>query len=273
MKKLIFFPLLSASLLFFLFLSAPSFAAEVQPPTKSGPPSIRLRPKTAEGSSSEGLLAPDTDIIDAPTSAALDYESYAAKSRFDREGGLLQYVSFGVFQGVNLGASLAVDSLVGDTRTVRVRAPNAQVKWRFYDGDRWIPSVAVGYDGQGYDYDKVAKRYNERQRGFFIAASQELGLPGLTLHPSMNVSDFDTNAVYGSLPLSWNIEDRVLAMAEWDNINNFRDSRFNSGLRVYVTPHFQIDFDVRAIGQGGHFTNGDARGPERIVQLRYSNSF
>ena len=67
--------------------------------------------------------------------------------------------------------------------------------------------------------------------------------------------------------------DKVQPMIEWDNINNWSDSRFNAGLRAFVTPHFSIDFAVRGIGQGGWYPNGDRRGRERVVQLRYSNNF
>jgi hypothetical protein len=238
--------------------------------------SVKITPKEQAGAAAPreiGLLAPDTDNIDTPTTAVLDYGGYASRSRFYAKGGLLQYVNFGVFQSLNLGASLTMDGLIGDDRTVRLRAPNAQVKYRFYGGDRGFPSWAVGYDGQGYNYNSVTRRYNHRQRGFFIVASQELGLPGLMVHPSMNISDFDTNSFFGALPFSANIQDKVSLMLEWDNINNFDESRVNGGLRAYITPNFHLDFAVRSIGQGGRFSNGDSRGPERIVQLRYSGNF
>lgn len=258
-----------------LLAAGPALAADApSQPAPEKPRPFKIHPKNEESSSTGGeLVSPDVDVIDAPTTAVIDYGGYSARSRFYRAGGLLQYVSFGVFQGVNLGASMAVDGLIGDSKMVRARAPAAQVKWRFYDGDRNIPSFALGYDGQGYSYNQDDHRYNNRQRGFYVVGSQELGLPGLMLHPSFNVSDFDSNAVFGSLPLTYNIKDKVLLMTEWDNIANFSDSRFNAGLRVYVTPKFDIDFAVRAIGQGGHYPNGDSRGPERIVQLKYTASF
>jgi hypothetical protein len=254
-------------------LSVPVLAAD---PPKPADASVKIKPKErprGEASESGSLLAPDTDNIDAPTAAVLDYGGYSSRTRFYAKGGLLEYVNFGVFQSLNLGASLTVDGLVGDDRTVRMRAPNAQVKYRFYDGDRAIPAFAVGYDGQGYAYNNTDKRYNHRQRGFYVVGTQELGLPGFEVHPSINISDFDTNSFFGSIPLSYNIRDKAKIMAEWDNINDFSGSRFNAGLRAYVTPHFHVDFAVRGIGQGGRFGNGDSRGPERIVQLRYSGNF
>jgi hypothetical protein len=261
-------------------LSAPVFAAD--PPSSSTKPdsAVKIKPKTSKASSSSeggessgGLLQPDINNIDAPTSAVLDYGGYSSMSRFYSRGGILEYVDFGIFQGLNLGGSLAMDGIVGNERNVRLRAPNVQVKYRFYDGDRWLPSAAVGYDGQGYDYNSVEKRYNNRQRGFYVVATQETGLPGLEVHPSLNVSDFDTNAIFGSIPVSYNIRDKVSLMLEWDNINNFNDSRLNAGVRVYMTQHFHLDFGVRRIGQGGVYPNGDNRGSERIVQIRYTGNF
>lgn len=266
---------LSALLLLQAF-AAPAGAADAPSgPAPSKPFSFKIRPKSRskESAVSTGLLAPEPDVIDAPTSAVLDYGGYAARSRFFSQGGLLQYAAFGVFQGLNLGGSLNVDGLIGSGQSVHVRAPNVQVKWRFYDGDRLLPSLAVGFDGQGYLYNQISHRYNERQRGFYLVGTEELGLPGLEAHPSINISDTDTNAIGAAIPLTYNIRDKVLVMFEWDNINNFLDSRVNSGLRFYVTPHFTVDFDVRSIGQGGSFSDNASRGPERIVQLKYSANF
>lgn len=259
------------ALLSFLLVASPVLAAD--PPTPGG---VKIKPKQEREprqSSGGGLLAPDTLNFDTPTAAVLDYGGYSARTRFYAKGGMLQYVDFGVFQSLNLGASLTIDGLVGDDRTVRMRAPSVQVKYRFYDGDRMIPAFAVGFDGQGFNYNNSDKRYNARQRGFYVVGSQELGVSGLEIHPSMNISDFDTNAFFGAIPLSYNIRDKAKVILEWDNINNFRDSRLNTGLRAYVTPHFHVDFAIRGIGQGGNFGNGDSRGPERIVQLRYSGNF
>lgn len=262
----------------FLF-SSPLLAAESEMPASGSEtpsteaPKIRAKRSKSSGDGGSGLLQPDVSVIDAPTTAVLDYGGYSANSRFFAGGGLLQYISFGVFQGLNLGGSLTVDGLVGNERHVRVRHPAVQIKWRFYDGDRSLPSLALGFDAQGWLYSQQDKRYNQRQRGFYVVATQELGLPGFQAHPSIHISDFDSNSFGGAIPLSYNIKDKVSLHLEWDNINNFLDSRLNSGVRVYVTQRFHLDFAVRGIGQGGHFADGTPRGPERIVGIRYSGNF
>ncbi len=252
-----------------LFLGTAGLRAEE--PTTSA---VKIKPKASvTRSARSGGVQPDTDVIDAPTTAVLDNYGYSARSRFYSRGGILEYLSFGVYPGINLGASAAVDGLIGDERRVRMRAPTAQVKYRFYEGDKDMPAFAVGFDGQGYSYNAGDRRFNQRQRGFYVVATKELGLPGLQLHPSFNISDFDSNGIFGSLPLSINIKDKASILVEWDNINNWSDSRLNMGLRAYLTQNFHVDFAVRAIGAGGSYGDGGPKGPERVVQLKYSNSF
>jgi len=271
LRRLLVIPLALA-----LGLPGRGFAAPTPEPPEGLQP-IKIKPKKfptpAERAGRGALNAPEASLVDAPSAAVLDYGGYSAQTRFYARGGVLEYVSFGVYPRLNLGASLAVNGLIGDERTVRARPPEVQVKYRFYDGDRYIPAFAVGFDGQGYGYSPTEKRYHQRQRGFYVVGTQELGLPGLQAHPSFNISDVDSNSIFGSIPLSYNIQDKATVLCEWDNISNFGNSRVNSGLRVHLTPNLHVDFAVRAIGQGGWFTDGDPRGPERIVQLKYSGNF
>ena len=253
-----------------LLLALLSASARAENGTVSSP---RIRSKRAAAPASDSALQPDTEIVDAPTTGVLDYRGYSSRSRFYAQGGVLEYLSFGVYPGVNIGASMAGDGLIGDEKNVRMRAPTAQVKYRFYEGDQELPSLGMGYDGQGYRYNAASKRFNQRQRGFYVVATEEIGVPGFQVHPSFNISDFDSNAIFGSIPLTFNIRDKVELLAEWDNIANWSDSRFNAGLRFFLTEHFHVDFAVRAIGAGGLFSDGSPRGPDRIVQLKYSNSF
>ncbi|MDD5655789.1 MAG: hypothetical protein PHF00_00845 [Elusimicrobia bacterium] len=271
-----------------LALSSPALGAAAEPeaassegaaaPVREEGTPVKIKPKSRfsfprQERGGGGLVAPETSVIDAPTAAVLDYGGYSARTRFYSQGGLLQYVSFGVYPRLNLGASLSINGLIGDERTVRARPPEVQVKYRFFDGDRSLPALMAGYDGQGFRYSRVERRYHERQRGFFLGATQELGAPGLQVHPSFNISDFDSNAIFGALPFSYLIRDKATVLFEWDNISNFYDSRINSGLRVHLTPNFSFDFSVRDIGKGGWFADGDPRGPERVVQLKYSGNF
>ena len=254
-----------------LLLASAAFA---QPDTVDSPKIRPVHRRPSYSSASDGgAIQPDVDVIDAPTSGVLDYRGYSSRSRFYSRGGILEYLSFGVYPGVNIGASASVDGLIGDEKHVRLRAPTAQVKYRFFEGDEVLPSMAVGYDGQGYRYNVGDKRYNERQRGFYVVGTKEVGTPGLQIHPSLNISDFNSNAIFGSLPLTLNIRDKAEFLLEWDNIANWSDSRLNLGLRAFLTQNFHVDFAVRSLGRGGEYSDGSPKGTERIVQLKYSNSF
>ncbi|MBI4387199.1 MAG: hypothetical protein HY551_07440 [Elusimicrobia bacterium] len=220
-----------------------------------------------------GLLQPDIELVDLPTAGVLDYGGYSARTRFYSNGGVVGWANFGIFQRLNIGTSLNVDKLIGTGTPVQITRPDLQVKFRFYDGDRVIPAFAIGFDGQGYLYNRQDLKYNQRQRGLYVIGSQEIGLPGLQAHGGANISDFNSNAIFGAMGLSVNIEDRVLLMAEWDNIQNYVDSRFNSGIRFYISPAFHLDFAVRGIGQSGDYPNGVSRGPERVAMFKYTGNF
>jgi hypothetical protein len=219
------------------------------------------------------LITPDTELIDMPTASVLDLGGFYSKTRFFSSGGVLEFLAFGVYPRVNLGASINGDRVIGTSDPMRIRRPELQFKFRFFDGDRLLPAIALGFDSQGWLYSQPIKDYNQQERGFYMIGSQEIGVPGLQLHMGWSISDFDQNDIGGMIASSWNIQDKVLVMMEWDNINSFVKSRLNAGTRFYVTPNFNIEFSLRGIGQGGRFSNGVKRGPERIAQFKYTGNF
>lgn len=214
---------------------------------------------------------PLTHVVDAPTAHALDYGGFSVRNRFFAGGGLLTWLQFGVFQRLTLGASMALDRIVGNGDNVRVNRPEIQAHIRFFDGDRWLPAFAVGFDGQGMFYDRNGKVYLERSRGLYLVASRELFLPGLQFHPGVNIADFDGEQFSGFAGVTWTMGQRVSALFEADNLG--KDNRLNAGLRFHVTPFFWVDAIAREIGKDSSFTNNTARKMERVVQLKYIGSF
>lgn len=226
------------------------------------------------GDKGEAPVLPDVEMIDVPTAGILDYYGFMFKTRFYSAGGVLGALNFGVLERLNLGASMSVDRLVGSDSPIKMRRPEIQVRFRFYDGGYYIPALALGYDGQGYYYDSDAKKYMEKGRGLYLTGSKEIGVPGLALHGGFNVPDFDNNYLFGFLGLNYTLEEKVAFMAEYDNLFHTDDpSRLNLGTRIYVTPYFQLDLALRGLGRSGEFSNGAARNTERIVQMRYNTSF
>ena len=222
----------------------------------------------------EGVVVPDVEMIDIPTAGILDYYGFMVKTRFYSGGGVLGGLNFGVLERLNLGAAMTIDRLVGSDSAVKMRKPEIQVKFRFYDGGYYIPAAAVGYDGQGYYYNPGDKKYLEKGKGLYLVGSKEIGVPGLSLHGGFNVPDFDNNYLFGFLGMNYTLEDKIAFMLEYDSMFHSDDpSRFNAGTRVYITPYFQLDLGVREIGRNGKFANGFPRKAERIVQMRYNTSF
>ena len=228
----------------------------------------------AEKSKNENMVLPDTELIDAPTAGILDQYGFMIKTRFYSGGGVMGLLNFGVQERLNLGASMAVDRLLGDYSSVKMRRPEIRVKFRFYDGGYYIPAFAVGYEGQGYHYDQASKKYMEKGKGLYLAGSKEIGIPNLMAHGGFNISDFDKNYILGFIGASYTMEDKVSFLVEYDNLFHSTDpSRLNVGARVYITPYFQLDLAVRELGKNSLYSNGDTRKPERIVQMRYNTNF
>ncbi|MFA5161258.1 MAG: hypothetical protein WC421_03345 [Elusimicrobiales bacterium] len=235
---------------------------------------MRKLPKAVSDSSGGGqALAADTSLIDIPTAGTLDYYGLLNKTRFFSGGNLLDEVSFGVLPQLNLGVSAVLENFIGTGTSVRLERPAIQAKYRFYDGSALFPALAVGYDGQGYYYDRSTDKFLEKERGLYLAGTKSVFSKWFQLHPGVNLSDFQSNSIYLSLAASFTVEDTFALMGEWDNIQRFDQSRINAGARFYVSPFFQIDFALRDIGKNAQLADGSVQRLERVVQLRYVTSF
>lgn len=229
--------------------------------------------KKRHSSQRSGVVETSTDLIDVPTAGVLDYYGLLVRARAYSGGGVLTGVGFGVLPRLNLGATISAEHLIGTSNDVRLVRPEIQAKYRVYDGARYIPALAFGYDGQGNYYSRSESKYIEEARGLYLVGSQEILFPNLFIHPGINVSSFDNNGVYGFIGLNYTIEDSFSLMLEWDAVQRFDESRFNAGGRFFITPFFHLDLAVREIGKNTTFKDGEPNKPERIVQLRYTTSF
>ena len=206
-----------------------------------------------------------TELIDVPTAEALDHYGFSTSFRFYTGGGMLTKASFGVFPRLNVGFGLDAEGFIGN-EAADFNKPTLNVRLRFFDGQRNLPALALGFDGQGLFYDDAADEYSQREKGLFLVGSGEIFTPGLSLHGGGNMYDFKDDYVYGFLGLNYLYEDRVGVTVEWDNIRIMRDSRLNVGGRLYVTPSFAVEFAGRDLA-------GPDRRAERIVRLVYSGGF
>jgi hypothetical protein len=209
--------------------------------------------------------AETTCVIDTLNTGMLDYSAYDLNFRLYKDGGILTRLNFGVFKIVNLGVGWEVSRVIGD-QNITVSPPALYLKIRPFAGDMLLPSIAFGYDGQGYFFDKDTNKFLQREKGIFFVVGRELFIPGLDLNLGADMSDFRTNTMYGFANLTFNVEDKLLLLTEYDDINYLPQSRLNIGLRMAIADNLSIDLTGRDIGAAG-------RNAERSVRINYSGKF
>jgi|GEM_PF-531918 len=241
-------------------LLIPLFLGAENPPVKAG----RIRP-----------IYPITiySIIDSPNAEVADYGSFAFSTRFFSKGGILPSLSFGVFQRLMLGATLEMENYIGND-SVDLQEPKLQIKFRAYDGSQSLPAIAIGYDGQGYHFDKATKKYAEQERGLYAVFTQEILLRGLETSAGLNISDFNTDQIRLFINSSLVVSGAVGLFLEYDNVQNLKYNRFNAGTTLFMSPSVQMGFHVRDIFHGDHYKNSSLeRTSERIIDIRYMTNF
>jgi hypothetical protein len=209
--------------------------------------------------------APVVELIDVPTAEVLDRYGFNTSFRFYSDGGMLAKTYFGVFPRLNVGFGLDAEGFVGN-EAVDLNKPTLNVRFRFYDGQRNLPALALGYDGQGLFYNDETDKYNQREKGLYLVGSGEVFVPDLSLHAGANIYDFSNDHVYGFAGLRYVYKDLLGVTGEWDNIRNGRDSRLNLGGTWWMTPSFALELAGRDLGAAG-------RRAERIVRLSYTGGF
>jgi hypothetical protein len=204
-------------------------------------------------------------IIDIPTADVTDYSSYDLNFRLYGTGGILSKMVFGVFKPINIGVSWDTDKVIG-SQSVDVRPPAIHFKARIYAGGLYIPQMAIGYDGQGYgSYDKNTDKYFYREKGIYLAMTREIFVPGLELTFGANIYDFDKQGIFEFIGFTYNLEDKIMLLSEYDNIHKTPENRANVGLRLNISESIAIDLAGRNI-----FKKDLA---ERVLVIKYKGNF
>ena len=219
-------------------------------------------------------ISTETMILDVPTAEVFDRYQASFLTRAYDHGTVMESIDFGVYPRYNIGVSLAIDNWIGSSHSVKVLNPDFQAKWKLYDGNLYLPAIAIGYDGRryGYGYEQNtreyrhgSKHYLDDRKGGYVTLTREIFVPGLALTGGLNISDFDWDELYMFTGLYYKILPQINLLTEWDNIRNIRDSRLNMGVRFYLHPSLALDAAFRRIGRGDE--------SERILQLRYVTTF
>ena len=221
-----------------------------------------LLPLTA--AAQEDFIA-ETLVIDVPTASALDKYQASLATRAYANGSIMESLDFGVLPQLNIGMSLAMYELLGNSGDVKILTPDFQAKWKLFDGNLYFPAIAIGYDGRRYGYIRPTKEYLDDRKGGYLTMTREIIIPGLYTTLGVNLSDFDHHDVFFFLGTSLHLTPWATLLGEWDNVSTIRYSRVNVGARFYITPQLALSAAVRRIGRGDE--------NERILQLRYVTNF
>ncbi len=225
---------------------------------------------SAHGEAGISLKNRDINVIDIPTAEVVDHYGYNVSFRFGSEGALQTKTSFGVFPRLNLGFGLDGERVLG-TEDARLNKPTINIKFRLFDGKKNLPALALGYDGQGYVYNRTSDEYEQREKGLYLVSTSEIFAKDLLLHIGGNIFDFEEgDSVRGFAGLSYTYEQTVGLLFEYDHATEYNERRINFGLRYFVSPVFTVDGIGRNIPDGA---DGTARETERIVKLNYTGSF
>jgi len=205
------------------------------------------------------------DLIDEPTAEILDYGSYNVNFRLFSEGGVLSRLNFGVFKVVNLGFSWEIQKLIG-AQNPSVAPPSLYLKIRPFSGTMEMPSFAFGYDGQGYFYNSSLDEFAQKGKGVFVVFSKEMFFSNFEMNFGANINDFKKSEVYAFSAASFSIEEKIMLIAEYDNIHYSPENRLNAGLRFVVTDDLSIDL-------AGRDLISKDRNSERILKINYVGRF
>ncbi|MCS7227614.1 MAG: hypothetical protein NZ839_01465 [Endomicrobia bacterium] len=210
------------------------------------------------------IVAKDIECVNSPTPEVVDYSVGDISIRIYSFGGVIARFIFSPFNRVNFGGSLDIDKLIGN-ETPEVREPAFYFKWKVFDGTKYFPSVAVGYDNQGYNF--ISNRYIIPAKGLYLVFSNNILVNTLFVDFGVNLTKYkgSTNTLcFFSTRVK--LEDIISVGMEFENINKKEIQQLNCKLGLVLAKYVYIDFIF--INLEETITN-----IERQVRIHYLHKF
>ncbi len=223
-----------------------------------------------------------TMIVDKPTAGILKKGSYAMRSNFFEEGGVLVGMSVGIFDNFSFGISYGGTDIIGQQKIRMNPLPGVNVKLRLVDEATTMPALAIGFDSQGKEaYVDSTSRYVIKSPGFYLAGSKNYSFLGnLSFHGGVNLSmergdgDKDLNFYVGA---EKTIGRDISIYAEYDFANNDNNTRALGKGRGYLNFAFRwswgkgliVGFDLKNVTKNQNNVNIG----NRNLQLDFVSSF
>ncbi|HEY6951663.1 MAG TPA: hypothetical protein VI758_04605 [Bacteroidota bacterium] len=201
-----------------------------------------------------------TMIIDKPTAGILKRGTFAVRTNFFEQGGVLVGIGVGVFDNFSFGISYGGTNIIGQQKIEMNPLPGVNVKVRLIDEGVTMPALAIGFDSQGKEpYVDSTNRYTIKSPGFYLAGSKNYAFLGnLSIHGGMNLSlerndgDKDLNFYVGA---EKSIGKDISIFAEFDFANNDNNSRAIGKKKGYLNFAFRwswgkgliVGFDLKDV--------------------------
>jgi hypothetical protein len=221
-------------------------------------------------------------IVDRPTAGMLKRAGFFGGLNMYQSGGVLAYISVGVWDRFMFGISYGGTNILGQQRIRMNPSPGVNIKIRLIDESVELPAFAIGFDSQGRDvYVESVDRYSIKSPGFFVAASKNYSFFGnLSFHGGANLSlekedgDKDLNLYAG---IEKSAGRNVSLLLEYDLAMNDNHGEaigrgrgyLNFGLRLSIGSGLVFGLNVKDLFQ-------NQRGitvANRTVQLDYTGVF
>jgi len=181
------------------------------------------------------------DCINIPTAEVVDYGIGELNVRLYNGGGTVSRIVFAPFNRFNFGGSIDIENMIGK-QSPMIRDPQFYFKWRIFDGTKNLPALAIGYDGQGYEYDSNIKKYLQPAKGLFLVFTLNIFTAGLFTDFGTNVVKYmEENKTFGFVGLRYTIEDIFTLITEYENFGNNDLHQLNAGFRVSLAEGFNLD--------------------------------
>lgn len=124
-----------------------------------------LEPATAAG---------DTQVIDSPTAQTLGHGELRWEIGVGPEGAVLTSLVVGAFEQLQFGISYGMLEVLGRGNVVPNPHPDINVRLLAVD-EPGLPSIAIGFDGQGHGrWLNDLERYERKSLGFYAVGTQYL---------------------------------------------------------------------------------------------------
>jgi hypothetical protein len=210
------------------------------------------------------LLSTEINIVNCPTAEVVDYGTGEISVRIYSYGGVISRFIFAPFNRINFGGSIDIEKFVG-YETPEVHDPAFYIKWRVFDGTKFFPAVAVGYDGQGYKF--VSNKYSLPAKGLYLVFSQNILAKKMFLDFGVNLTKYDDSSkLLCFTSLRGTIEDVIKLGVEWENINEQKIQQINLLTGLCLSKQINIDFVFIDLG------NKNSK-IERQVRIKYLYKF